>query len=95
MVLLRTAPGVSRIHASRRIFDVIKGADLQIPVIHHQWCASHPRAVSSFKSCCLSESILRGDVHRHSLVRSAREVPTRRGHELSAALEQQPEMTHL
>ncbi len=50
MVLLRTAPGVSRIHASRRVFDVIKGADLQIPVIHHQWCASHPRAISPFRS---------------------------------------------
>lgn len=50
MVLLRTAPGVSRIHASRRIFDVIKGADLHIPVIHHQWSASHPRAISPFRS---------------------------------------------
>mmetsp|Transcript_745 Transcript_745/g.2261 ORF Transcript_745/g.2261 Transcript_745/m.2261 type:complete len:737 (+) Transcript_745:186-2396(+) len=42
MVLLRTAPGVSRIHASRRVFDVIKGADLQVPVIHHQWLPGKP-----------------------------------------------------
>jgi hypothetical protein len=38
MVLLRTAPGVSRIHASRRVFDILKKHDLQVPVIHHQWC---------------------------------------------------------
>lgn len=38
MVLLRTAPGVSRIHASRRVFDILKKHDIQVPVIHHQWC---------------------------------------------------------
>lgn len=38
MVLLRTAPGISRIHASRRVFDILKKHDIQVPVIHHQWC---------------------------------------------------------
>lgn len=39
MALLRTAPGVSRIHASRRVFDILKKHDIQTPVVHHQWCA--------------------------------------------------------
>lgn len=42
MVLLRTAPEVSRLHGSRRVFDVIKGADITLPVVHHQWLAGQP-----------------------------------------------------
>lgn len=47
MVLLRTAPGVSRIHASRRVFDILKKHDIQVPVIHHQWCVPAKQAALS------------------------------------------------
>lgn len=36
MALLDIAPGVSRVHASRRVFDILAGAGADIPVIHHR-----------------------------------------------------------
>eukprot|EP00195_Chlamydomonas_chlamydogama_P017274 CAMPEP_0202902060 /NCGR_PEP_ID=MMETSP1392-20130828/16134_1 /ASSEMBLY_ACC=CAM_ASM_000868 /TAXON_ID=225041 /ORGANISM="Chlamydomonas chlamydogama, Strain SAG 11-48b" /LENGTH=702 /DNA_ID=CAMNT_0049588743 /DNA_START=163 /DNA_END=2271 /DNA_ORIENTATION=+ len=35
VVLLNIADGVSRIHASRRVFEVIKSHEISTPVIHH------------------------------------------------------------
>jgi (E)-4-hydroxy-3-methylbut-2-enyl-diphosphate synthase len=35
MVLLRIAPGVSRIHASRRVFEIIQQSSIDVPIIHH------------------------------------------------------------
>lgn len=36
MVLLSTADGVSRVHASRRFFDLLQEHDIGIPVIHQR-----------------------------------------------------------
>jgi len=35
MVLLKTAPGMSRVHASRRLFESLKKHEIDVPVIHH------------------------------------------------------------
>ena len=35
MVLLKTAPGVSRVHSSRRVFEVLRREQVVVPVIHH------------------------------------------------------------
>jgi (E)-4-hydroxy-3-methylbut-2-enyl-diphosphate synthase len=35
VALLKIAPGVSRVHASRRVFEVFQKNDIQIPVVHH------------------------------------------------------------
>jgi (E)-4-hydroxy-3-methylbut-2-enyl-diphosphate synthase len=35
IVLLKTSPGVSRVHSSRRVFEVLKRHDISVPVIHH------------------------------------------------------------
>ena len=35
MVLLKTAPGVSRVHASRRVFEALQQHGIEVPVIHH------------------------------------------------------------
>lgn len=35
MVLLKTAPGLSRVHSSRRVFEVLNRAEVTVPVIHH------------------------------------------------------------
>lgn len=35
MALLKTAPGVSRVHASRRVFEALQQQGVDIPVIHH------------------------------------------------------------
>ena len=35
VALLKIAPGVSRVHASRRVFEVFQKNDVQTPVIHH------------------------------------------------------------
>lgn len=35
MVLLRVSPGVSRLHASRRVFESLQSSGTDIPVIHH------------------------------------------------------------
>ena len=35
MALLKTAPGVSRVHASRRVFEVLQREGVAVPVIHH------------------------------------------------------------
>jgi (E)-4-hydroxy-3-methylbut-2-enyl-diphosphate synthase len=35
MVLLRTAPGLSRVHASRRVFEVLQRENIDVPVVHH------------------------------------------------------------
>ncbi len=36
MALLSTADGVSRVHASRRFFDILQEHDIDIPVIHQR-----------------------------------------------------------
>lgn len=36
VALLDVAAGVSRLHASRRVFDILKSNDIQTPVIHHR-----------------------------------------------------------
>ena len=36
MALLKIADGVSRVHASRRVFDVLAEHNIDIPVIHHR-----------------------------------------------------------
>ena len=36
MALLSTAAGVSRVHASRRFFDILQEHDIDIPVIHQR-----------------------------------------------------------
>jgi hypothetical protein len=36
VVLLDVAPGVSRIHASRRVFDRLKSSGIDTPVVHHR-----------------------------------------------------------
>lgn len=35
VALLDIAPGVSRVHASRRVFEALAAAQCDIPVIHH------------------------------------------------------------
>lgn len=35
VVILNIAEGVSRVHAARRVFEVIKTNDITLPVIHH------------------------------------------------------------
>ncbi len=35
MVLLKIAPGVSRVHASRRVFEVLRQHSIDVPVVHH------------------------------------------------------------
>jgi (E)-4-hydroxy-3-methylbut-2-enyl-diphosphate synthase len=35
LALLKIAPGESRVHASRRVFEVFQKSDVQVPVIHH------------------------------------------------------------
>lgn len=35
VALLKVAPGVSRVHASRRVFETLEKRDVGIPVIHH------------------------------------------------------------
>jgi (E)-4-hydroxy-3-methylbut-2-enyl-diphosphate synthase len=35
LALLKIAPGESRVHSSRRVFEVFQKNDVQIPVIHH------------------------------------------------------------
>ena len=35
VALLKIAPGVSRVHASRRVFEVFQKNDVQTPVVHH------------------------------------------------------------
>lgn len=34
MVLLDIAPGVSRVHASRKFFELLRFFDIDLPVIH-------------------------------------------------------------
>lgn len=34
--LLDVAPSTSRVHASRRVFDILVGAGCETPVIHHR-----------------------------------------------------------
>ena len=36
LALLDVAPGVSRVHASRRVFDLLQRHDIPIPVIHQR-----------------------------------------------------------
>ena len=36
MVLLDIAPGASRLHSSRRVFEALKKLDIDVPVIHHK-----------------------------------------------------------
>ena len=36
MALLDIASGVSRVHASRRVFDLLQRHDIDIPVIHQR-----------------------------------------------------------
>ena len=36
MALLDVAPGVSRVHASRRVFDLLQRHEVDIPVIHQR-----------------------------------------------------------
>ena len=36
LALLEMAPGVSRVHASRRFFELLAKHDIDIPVIHHR-----------------------------------------------------------
>lgn len=35
VVLLKIAPNVSRVHASRKFFEILQQKDIQVPVIHH------------------------------------------------------------
>lgn len=35
LALLKTAPGVSRVHSSRRVFEALLAAGVDVPVIHH------------------------------------------------------------
>lgn len=35
LVLLKTAPGTSRVHSSRRVFEVMQREAIDVPVIHH------------------------------------------------------------
>ncbi|KAH7624269.1 hypothetical protein Ndes2526B_g01534 [Nannochloris sp. 'desiccata'] len=35
MALLKTAPGLSRVHTSRRVFEVLRRNEIHVPVIHH------------------------------------------------------------
>ena len=35
ILLLKTAPGVSRVHSSRRVSEVLQREHVDIPVIHH------------------------------------------------------------
>ena len=39
MVLLNIAPDVSRVHASRRVFELLHRHNIDVPVIHHRRCA--------------------------------------------------------
>ena len=43
MLLLNIAPGVSRLHASRHVFEALREHDLDVPVIHHRTCAHTSR----------------------------------------------------
>jgi (E)-4-hydroxy-3-methylbut-2-enyl-diphosphate synthase len=43
MVLLNIADGVSRLHASRRVFEIIKKLDIDAPVILHKRCVGSAR----------------------------------------------------
>lgn len=36
VTLLNTAPSVSRLHSSRRLFDILKNCSIETPVIHHR-----------------------------------------------------------
>ena len=46
LALLDIAPGVSRVHASRRVFDLLQRHDIPIPVIHQRRFAPGARSVS-------------------------------------------------
>ena len=35
VALLKIAPGISRVHASRRAFEIMQQNDVQVPIIHH------------------------------------------------------------
>ncbi len=39
MVLLNVAPNVSRLHASRRVFELLRQHNIDLPVIHYRTCA--------------------------------------------------------
>jgi (E)-4-hydroxy-3-methylbut-2-enyl-diphosphate synthase len=41
MLLLNIAPGVSRLHASRRVFELLRQHNIDLPVIHHRTCVAH------------------------------------------------------
>ncbi len=43
MLLLDVAPGVSRIHASRRVFELLGRHDVELPVIHRRAFPAGPR----------------------------------------------------
>lgn len=36
VALLNTAAGTSRLHASRRVFDIVKASEVATPIIHHR-----------------------------------------------------------
>ncbi len=40
MLLLNIAPGVSRLHASRRVFELLRQHNIDLPVIHHRTCVA-------------------------------------------------------
>ena len=42
VALLNVAAGVSRLHASRRVFDVLKRSGIETPVMHHRVFADPP-----------------------------------------------------
>ena len=43
MVLLNIAEGTSRLHASRRVFEVLEKLQIDVPVIHHKRCGACPQ----------------------------------------------------
>lgn len=56
MVLLNIVDGVSRLHASRRVFETLKRLDIDVPVIHHKRCAHRNADNDSNLCCCLRPS---------------------------------------
>jgi (E)-4-hydroxy-3-methylbut-2-enyl-diphosphate synthase len=42
VALLNTSPTMSRIHASRRVFDILKKSDIDTSVIHHREFEGEP-----------------------------------------------------
>lgn len=58
MALLDIAPGVSRVHASRRVFDLLQRHDIDIPVIHSRTFAPGAAAHAAPLHSCLGALLI-------------------------------------